>query len=166
MSRATSLAELFSFEASFEKAFQNILQAAQIETVYITRETAEFISPCASVKVINGSVNQKHQYCPSGAAPIYDSFDASLEVEVRTQRISNGDEHAIICGKVRAELLLFSLLTSFPKTDASNFHSITDIREQKGDTSFDSDTNLDLTIIPHYLLINIRPGAWPIGVGN
>jgi len=164
MSRAGTLAELFYIENTFENAFKLILERAGIETVYIARETAVFASPCASVKVVNGAVNDRHQYCPASGAPIYDSFDASLEIVVMTNRGTNGGEHSLICGKVRAALTLFSLITSFPLTDAATYHSITDIREQKGDTSFDSETNIDTTIIPHYLLVNIRSGAWPGGM--
>jgi len=166
MTPAGTLAQIFSFEAAFESAFKTILEKVGIETVYITRQVAIQATPSVGVKVINGAVNERHQYNPlSGSAAIYDCFDASLEIEVRTNRGSEGQDHATLCGLVRGALLLYSLVRTFPPEGPTDFYqSITDIREQRGDTAFDSETNLDTTIIPYYLLINVRPDAWPSGM--
>jgi hypothetical protein len=157
----TTLAALLSLESVFEKAFQTILSQADIDRVYITRETETFETPCVELTVIVGDVNLKHQVSIRPNMPeIYDCWDSSLQVRVKTNRGSNSHHHSILCGKVRAALTLYSLMTTFTSTDAARFHSITDIREQGGDTAFDDATNVDTTVLSFYLLLNISENAW------
>lgn len=158
---ATSLASLLSLESVFEKAFQTILSESNIDRVYITRETETFETPCVELTVIVGDVNIRHQASIHPAMPeIYDCWDSALQVRVKTNRGTNGAQHSILCGKVRAALTMYSLVTTFPTTEAARFHSITDIREQRGDTAFDDLTNVDTTVLSFYFLPNISPEAW------
>lgn len=160
---ASSLEQLFALESVFEKAFSSILESAGITNVYITRESATFVTPCVDVTVIIGDVNKLHQAQPNANMPaFYDCWDSTLRVTVKSNRGTNGPQHSVLCGKVRAALNLYSLVTSFAKTDGAKFHSITDIREQRGDTAFDDLSNVDTTVIPFYFLPNIRPECWPV----
>jgi hypothetical protein len=162
---APTFAELFQLESLFEQSFKAILQTALSGVnVYISRETLVFETPCVEVKIINGDVNIRHQFNGNPQnAPIYDSWDSALEVRVKTNRGTNGAQHPILCGKVRAALTMFSLIETFPGTPADEYHALTDIREQRGDSAFDDLTNVDTTVMPFYLLFNVDSNAWPAG---
>ena len=111
--------------------------------------------------MIVGDFNFRHQVSLNTTmSELYDSWDSSLLVRVKTNRGTNGAHHSVLCGKVRAALTLYSLITTFPQTEAARFHSITDIREQRGDTAFDDLTNVDTTVLKFYFLPNISPAAW------
>ena len=158
---AGTLSQLFQIESVFEAAFKLILQEAGIETVYIARETAVFETPSVAVKVVNGAVNIRHsKRRTAGVRPIYDCWDSRLEVEIKTNRGTDGQDHSLLCGKVRAALT-YDALSASSIGDTASFLALTDIREEQGATEFDTETNIDTTSIPFYLLVSIRESAWP-----
>ena len=159
---APNLETLFAFEKRFEESFRAILDGAGCPKVNISREKIAVQTPDVDLKFIVGEPNILHTHGFNDGRRCYDSFACQLEVRITTHRINNGDQHAIIIGKVRLALSYFMLLVSWPLTEGAKFHAITNIQPEGNLAELDDENDLDITTMPFYVLANIRDDAWPV----
>ncbi len=155
---------LFSIESDLEPAFQTLLHdRLLIGNVYRSRERTEAATPRVGLKVAVGSIPKDKAHVHPFNDGVQWAFDVwtgtRLILEVTTQRETNGNQHAVLLGKIRAGLQMYRLVETWQQCGAQ-YHTFEDIREAGSTDSVNSDDNTDTTTIVFDLVNSIRTDVW------
>jgi hypothetical protein len=148
---------IFGIEEDFEPAFVYLLhEVEKITNVDRTRMSVDAITPRVSVKLVAGQGRwQAHYQLLQSGRKAYTAWNGTkLELDIVTNRTTNGAQHAILLGKCRRALQFYNLLTTWPSCGAK-YSTLTDVWEEPSIHTFDSESNLDTTTLTFNLLHNI-----------
>lgn len=160
---ASSLEQLFSFEANIESGFAALLNAEGLPQAHSSRSTDVFKSPFIALWFQNGEVvaNNQHPIAGlDGAFFAFNSYTGVLTTECVTQRSDpKQPAHTLLIAQLRVNLQMFRIRNLWGKYQAISL--ITDIREAGTLDTWEDESGLDHTTISWNVLHSLNKNAWP-----
>jgi|DEB3_MinimDraft_2_1074329.scaffolds.fasta_scaffold04937_3 hypothetical protein len=154
---SVALSELYQVEKHVEAAFRTILEGVGSH-IYVSREQVDIESNRLELKCKLGE-SIEHRRIFTNGDQTHDTWEAQLEITVASNRgeITHIDNHSALLGETRKRMTL-----RYSKHNlTSDVIEITDIRDTGTVDSFSDDNNIDITVLTYYLVVAIRPEAWP-----
>lgn len=151
----STLAEIYQLEKHIETGVSTLLDGTTAN-IYTSRETTDLASERIEIKAILGE-NLEHRHPFSDGSSVFDVWTATLELTVATNRGENSQNHSELLGKVRARI-------TKKYFDANFTHEIIvtlDVRDSGTIDSFSDENDIDISTLSFYLVVNVKPSAWP-----
>lgn len=154
---SVALTELYQIEKHVESAFETMLGGVA-SNIYCSRKQADIESTRLELKCILGENLEHRKYFTNGDQA-HDTWESQLQITVASNRgeITHIDNHSALLGATRAKMTL-----RYSKHNlTSDVIEILDIRDSGTVDSFNDDNNIDFTVLTYYLVVTIKPEAWP-----
>lgn len=153
---APTIYELYKFETHIISASKAILNNAGITASYAQQDNSNLPSPRVELQSIFGSPTG-HVHI-SGSTAKYDSWNATMNVLVVTDRTNNPTFHYDFTSKI------ISLLGEYSNYNSGSnlpYHSVVKADYNGSTPSVETDDNKDVSALSFVLSVWVKPSAWP-----
>lgn len=168
-----AIEEILRIEEHAENGLVQVMEAIGA-TVYKTRDAKIIDTPSVGVKCILGEAQKnREKIFLNPVFQMYDTWLSEIQTTVRTNRTSDqsSPSHVALLGKVRTRMqrtLLVQPRDVWPYGWIEPHILVVDSREQGTIESVEdeTDSNVDVTTISWFFMIQVRPTAWPVNPVN
>jgi|SRR6185503_17316406 len=146
---------IYAIEDALDLAFATLIRAADL-AAWTQREVSQVVTPYSAVQVSLGASTEHYALVGSNYRP--DIWNASLQIQVVTDRKNNNPLHSTYRAKIR------NVLADDAAIKASAllpYHEVFSTLETGTTPTIQAENDLDISTLTYAVKVGTRSGAWP-----